>query len=149
MAQLTACIARHPQTRLHFPSTRRGGAYSPSQAAGATALTVAPARAAAPAVDPIYAAIEKHKKAIRALEIADAETNRLMALADEAVGQPHKHFGYALCGLPPETGPGTIAKWEAGAGPNDPVATLLSLLAVGCDRYPLGEEMISAGDASH
>ena len=94
MAQLSACIARHPQTRLHFPSTRRSG-DSPSQAAGATALTVAPARAAAPAVDP------------------------------------------------------TIAKWEAGAGPNGPVATLLSLLAVGCDRYPLGEEIISAGDASH
>jgi hypothetical protein len=52
-----------------------------------------------------------------------------------------------LCGLPPETGPATIAKWEAGAGPNGPVAALLSLIAVGCDRYPLGEEIISAGDA--
>jgi hypothetical protein len=47
----------------------------------------------------------------------------------------------------PETGPGTIVKWEAGAGPNGPVAALLSLIAVGCDRYPLGEEIISAGDA--
>ncbi len=31
-------------------------------AAGATALTVAPARATAPAADPIYAAIERHKR---------------------------------------------------------------------------------------
>jgi len=36
MAQLTACIARHPQTRLHFPSIRPGGAYSTR--AGASAL---------------------------------------------------------------------------------------------------------------
>jgi hypothetical protein len=32
-------------------------------AAGATALTLAPARASAPAADPIYAAIERHKAA--------------------------------------------------------------------------------------
>jgi hypothetical protein len=32
-------------------------------AAGATALTLTPARAAAPGADPIYAAIERHKAA--------------------------------------------------------------------------------------
>jgi hypothetical protein len=65
-------------TRRHLLTIAAGGAV-------AAAMPVA-ALAAPAAVDPIYAAIEKHKKAIRALEIADAETDRLVALADEAVG---------------------------------------------------------------
>jgi hypothetical protein len=45
-------------------------------AAGAIALTVAPAWAAAPAVDPIYAAIERHKEAEAAHLAAIEELNR-------------------------------------------------------------------------
>jgi hypothetical protein len=66
----------------------------------------------------------------------------------KAIGRPLTVGDIAkLCGLPPETGPDTIARWEAGAGPDGPVAALLSFIAVGCDHYPLGEEIISAGDA--
>jgi len=52
-----------------------------------------------------------------------------------------------ICGLPPKTGADTITEWEAGPGPDGPVMALLSFLAVGCDHYPLGEEIISEGDA--
>ena len=77
-----------------------------------------------------------------------AELKQLREDLGEAIGRPLSVADMAkLCGLPPETGPGTIAKWEAGAGPSGPVAALLSLIAVGCDRYPLGEEIISVGDA--
>jgi hypothetical protein len=80
--------------------------------------------------------------------VTGAELKQLREDLGEAIGRPLSVGDMAkLCGLPPETGPATIAKWEAGAGPNGPVAALLSLIAVGCDRYPLGEEIISAGDA--
>ena len=42
-----------------------------------------------------------------------------------------------LCGLPPESGGGTILEWEHGYGPIGPVAALLSLLSVASDRYPI------------
>ena len=81
-------------------------------------------------------------------EVTGAELKQLREDLGEAIGRPLSVGDMAtLCGLPPETGPATIVKWEAGAGPNGPVAALLSLIAVGCDRYPLGEEIISAGDA--
>ena len=77
-----------------------------------------------------------------------AELKQLSEDLGEAIGRPLSVGDMAkLCGLPPENGPATIVKWEAGAGPNGPVDALLSLIAVGCDRYPLGEEIISAGDA--
>ena len=77
-----------------------------------------------------------------------AQLKQLREDLGEAIGRPLSVADMAkLCGLPPETGPGTIARWEAGAGPSGPVAALLSLIAVGCDRYPLGEEIISVGDA--
>jgi hypothetical protein len=45
----------------------------------------------------------------------------------EAIGRPLSVGDMAkLCGLPPETGPATIAKWEAGAGPHGSVAALWS-----------------------
>ena len=77
-----------------------------------------------------------------------AELKQLREDLGETIGRPLSVGDMAkLCGLPAETGHGTIARWEAGAGPNGPVAALLSLIAVGCDRYPLGEEIISVGDA--
>ena len=78
-----------------------------------------------------------------------AELKQLRVDIGEAIGRPLSIGDMAkLCGLPPETGPATIVEWEAGAGPNGPVAALLSLIAVGCDHYhPIGEEIISAGDA--
>jgi hypothetical protein len=53
-----------------------------------------------------------------------------------------------LCGLPPESGGGTILEWEHGYGPIRPVAALLSLLSVASDRYPIDEEIISESDAA-
>jgi hypothetical protein len=67
----------------------------------------------------------------------------------EAVGRPLSVNDFAkLCGLPPESGGGTILEWENGFGPNGPVAALLSLLAVGSDHYPIDEEIISESDAA-
>jgi hypothetical protein len=80
--------------------------------------------------------------------VTGAELKQLRVDIGEAIGRPLSIGDMAkLCGLPPETGPATIVEWEAGAGPNGPVAALLSLIAVGCDHYPIGEEIISAGDA--
>jgi hypothetical protein len=53
-----------------------------------------------------------------------------------------------ICGLPPESGGGTILEWENGYGPIGPVAVLLSLLAAGSDHYPIGEEIINESDAA-
>jgi hypothetical protein len=80
--------------------------------------------------------------------VTGPELKQLREDLGETIGRPLSVGDIAkLCGLPPETGPDTIAKWEAGAGPDGPVAALLSFVAVGCDHYPLGEEIISAGDA--
>jgi hypothetical protein len=79
--------------------------------------------------------------------VTGAELKQLREDLGEAIGRPLSVGDMAtLCGLPPKTGPAAIVKWEAGAGPNGPVAALLSLIAVGCDRYLLDEEIISAGD---
>ena len=67
----------------------------------------------------------------------------------EAIGQPLTVKDFAkLCGLPPESGAGTILEWEHGYGPIGPVAALLSLLSVASDRYPIDEEIISESDAA-
>jgi hypothetical protein len=56
----------------------------------------------------------------------------------EAIGRPLTVKDFAkLCGLPPESGGGTILEWEHGYGPIRPVAALLSLLSVASDRYPI------------
>ena len=61
----------------------------------------------------------------------------------EAIGRPLSVSDMAkLCGLPPESGGGTILEWENGYGPIGPVAVLLSLLAAGSDHY------ISESDAA-
>ena len=55
----------------------------------------------------------------------------------EAIGRPLSVNDFAkLCGLPPESGGGTILEWENGYGPIGPVAALLSLLAVGILGMP-------------
>lgn len=54
--------------------------------AGIAALPVVSLPAAAAEPDPIFAAIEAHRKAIQATEAGIAEQQRLIALADEAVG---------------------------------------------------------------
>jgi hypothetical protein len=67
----------------------------------------------------------------------------------DAIGRPLSVNDVAkLCGLPPESGGGTILEWEHGDGPIGPVAALLSMLAVGSDNYPIDEEIISQGDAA-
>jgi hypothetical protein len=58
-------------------------------AAGATALTLTPARAAAPSVDPVFAAIDSHRKAYAAMQAAFAETARAESIADDKVGPSH------------------------------------------------------------
>jgi hypothetical protein len=56
-------------------------------AGGAVAIAIAtPAIACLAEPDPIFAAIEKHQAAVRAVNAAGAEIDRLIALADAAVG---------------------------------------------------------------
>jgi transcriptional regulator with XRE-family HTH domain len=67
----------------------------------------------------------------------------------DAIGRPLSVSDFAkLCGLPSESGGGTILEWENGYGPIGPVAALLSLLSVASDRYPIDEEIISESDAA-
>jgi hypothetical protein len=78
-----------------------------------------------------------------------AQLKQLREDLGEAIGRPLSVNDIAkLCGLPPESGGGTICEWENGSGPIGPVAALLSLLAVGSDQYPIGEEIISDSDAA-
>src|ERR1700683_1834244 len=67
----------------------------------------------------------------------------------EAIGRPLTVKDFAkLCGLPTESGGGTILEWENGYGPSGPVAVLLSMLSVASDHYPIDEEIISESDAA-
>jgi hypothetical protein len=78
-----------------------------------------------------------------------AQLKQLRKDLGDAIGRPLSVDDIAkLCGLPPESGADTIRDWENGAGPIGPVAALLSLLAVGSDHYPIGEEIISKSDAA-
>jgi hypothetical protein len=78
-----------------------------------------------------------------------AQLKQLRKDPGEAIGRPLSVNDLAkLCGLPPGSGCGTILEWENGYGPIGPVAKLLSLLAVGSDRYPIDEEIISESDAA-
>jgi hypothetical protein len=67
-------------TRRRFLSTAAAGI-----AAGGAAVALASPPASA-ADDPIFAAIEEHRAAVRAVNTAGAEIDRLIALADAAVG---------------------------------------------------------------
>jgi transcriptional regulator with XRE-family HTH domain len=74
-----------------------------------------------------------------------AQLKQLREDLGEAIGRPLTVKDFAkLCGLPPESGGGTILEWEHGYGPIGPVAALLSLLSVASDRYPIDEEIIRA-----
>ena len=78
-----------------------------------------------------------------------AQLKQLREDLGEAIGRPLTVKDFAkLCGLPPESGGGTILEWEHGYGPIGPVAALLSLLSVASDRYPIDEEIISEHDAA-
>jgi hypothetical protein len=78
-----------------------------------------------------------------------AQLKQLRKDLGDAIGRSLSANDFAkLCGLPPESGGGTILEWENGYGPIGPVAALLSLLAVASDHYPLGEEIISESDAA-
>jgi hypothetical protein len=66
----------------------------------------------------------------------------------EAWSTSKRHRFAKLCGLPPESGGGTILEWENGYGPIGPVAVLLSMLSVASDHYLIDEEIISDSDAA-
>jgi hypothetical protein len=77
-----------------------------------------------------------------------AELKQLREDLGEAVGRPLSVSDFAkLCGLPPESGGGTILEWENGYGPIGPVVALLSLLSASSEKYPIEEEIISESDA--
>jgi hypothetical protein len=65
-------------TRRHFLTVAAGGA--------AAIATATPAIACLAEPDPIFAAIEEHRAAIRAAKAAGTEIDRLVALADVVVG---------------------------------------------------------------
>jgi hypothetical protein len=78
-----------------------------------------------------------------------AQLKQLRKDLGDAIGRPLTDRDFAkLCGLPPESGGGTILEWENGYGPIGPVAALLSLVSVASDRYPIDEEIISESDAA-
>ena len=84
-----------------------------------------------------------------ALGMTGAQLRQLRKDLGDAIGRPLSVDDIAkLCGLPPESGGDTIREWEDSTGPIGPVAALLSLLAVGSDHYPIGEEIISRSDAA-
>src|SRR5271168_5128787 len=69
-----------------------------------------------------------------------AQLKQLRKDLGEAIGRPLSVNDFAkLCGLPPESGGGTILEWEHGYGPIGPVAVLLSMLSVASDHYPIDE----------
>jgi hypothetical protein len=77
-----------------------------------------------------------------------AQLKQLRKDLGDAIGRPLTVKDFAkLCGLPPESGGGTILEWEHGYGPIGPVAALLSLLSVASDKYPIDEEIVSESDA--
>ena len=78
-----------------------------------------------------------------------AQLKQLRKDLGEVIGRPLTVKNFAtLCGLPPDSGAGTILEWENGFGPIGPVAALLSLLSVASDHYPIDEEIISESDAA-
>jgi hypothetical protein len=93
-------------------------------AAGATALTVAPARASAPAIDPIYVAIERHRVCaakheaawnVRArfhdIDMNDDQERKLQILEDaiELAWDPCEATGIDFLNTAPTTRAGMIA----------------------------------------
>jgi hypothetical protein len=82
-------------TRRRLLTVAAGGA--------AAAVTGIPASKAAPALDPIYAAIEAHRRADAAADGAFAESSRLYRLANEMVGPSRIE-------VPNMVEPGTTAK---------------------------------------
>ncbi len=93
-------------------------------AAGATALTVAPARAAAPAADPIYALIERHKQAVAVYDAAtdvrarfndinmNDEQRKQLAVLQDAVDEawdPREEAAIDLLNTKPTTLAGIVA----------------------------------------
>jgi hypothetical protein len=107
------------------PRSRRSVLGAIAAAAGATALTVAPARAAAPGADPVYAAIERHKDLAKAFDavwklrarckdfgtLTEAEKARVRELNDatDAAGLPLEAAAMDLFNTAPTTRAGVIA----------------------------------------
>jgi hypothetical protein len=91
MAKATS-VHSTPPTNTPIDTTRRrflavsAGASVVSVGALAGAAMPAATLAAAPAVDPIYAAIEAHRTAAAAADVAFAESSRLYRLATKMVG---------------------------------------------------------------
>jgi hypothetical protein len=106
-------------------STTRRNILSTIAAAGATALTLTPARAAAPAPDPIYAAIERHKALTVPFDAAwdarghfndsgecdEKPSDELRRLNDaiDAAGPPMEEAAYDLFNTVPTTPAGIVA----------------------------------------
>jgi hypothetical protein len=78
-----------------------------------------------------------------------AQLKQLRKDLGQAIGRPLSVSDFAkLCGLPAESGGGTILEWENGYGPIGPVVALLSLVSAASEKYPIGEEIISESDAA-
>jgi hypothetical protein len=84
--QMTQADSVHSTPPSNTPIDPKRRRFLSVAAGGAVTAAIPTTVAMATAVDPIFAAIDNHKKAMQALKIADAEQERLLALADEAVG---------------------------------------------------------------
>jgi hypothetical protein len=94
----------------HSDTTRRRFLTSAAGAAATSAIPTA-TLTAAPAVDPIYAAIDAHRKVNAVSQAAWAESTRLYELADEKVGQDRKDAKEVARGYEDavEEGPNAVA----------------------------------------
>jgi hypothetical protein len=104
------CVFSTPPTNTPIDTTRRRflAVSAGASVASVGTLTVAAMPGAAPdstacAVDPIYAAIEAHRKADAVADAAFAESSRLYQLANEMVGPSQIE-------VPNMVEPGTTAK---------------------------------------
>jgi hypothetical protein len=100
---MTQADSVHSTPSTSTSPTRRNILGTIAAAAAATTIAGKPAAAGPIVADPIYAAIEAHRKADAAADVAFAESSRLYRLANEMVG-PSK------IEVPNMVEPGTTAK---------------------------------------
>jgi hypothetical protein len=82
------------------------------------------------------------------LLVTGPELKQLRADLGDAIGRRLSLSDMArLCGLsdPERNGKDTMRKWEDGAGPSGPVATLLSVLAYAIETRDIPAELSAAG----
>jgi hypothetical protein len=77
------------------------------------------------------------------LTLTGAELKQLRHDLGDAIGMRLSVADMAkICGLAPANGADTWRKWEDGAGPSGPVASLMSILQLASTSYSLSPDML-------